>query len=454
MKSIAVIGSGQAGLVAAHAFLRAGHDVELFSERTAQQWLDEGRPTGTAVRFRTSLAFEQELGLDQGHADAPKMEALRVTICSHPAKPFLTLTGRFPVSPLAIDVRYQSAQWMRAFEQRGGKLVIEKVSPERIEEIARNKHLTIVATGKEGGQLFARDAERSPATSPKRHLAMVNCEGPPMLFSDLPLRAAKFTIFEGLGECYWTPYYHKSERPLWNLVFEAIPGTPYDRFQSARSGEEVLTLSKDIIRRMMPWDASWIEGAKLADPNSWLVGAITPTVRKPVRAPITHGGPIVPLGDAYMSFDPLGAQGANMGNRLAQVLVQAVVERGDEPLDAAWVERTYDAFYERWGGPAMRWTHLLLGPMAPATRYMMLAQMGADGAQPGGTPKQRLADAFAQNFDDPRGLVETFSGFSKTRSWVSQTMGHSADWEAIKGLAAVARRQIGNQLSKTVSPAS
>lgn len=452
MRSIAVIGSGQAGLVAAHAFRRAGFDVELFSDRSAQQWLDEGRPTGTAVRFRTSLAYEKELGLDHGHDRAPKMDALRVTICSHPAKPFLTLTGRFPVSPLAIDVRYQSAQWMRALEERGGKIVIEKVSPQRVEEIAAGKDLTIVATGKEGGQLFERDEERSPARAPKRHLAMVNCEGPPMLFADLPLRAAKFTIFEGLGECYWTPYYHKSERPLWNLVFEAIPGTPYDRFQSARSGAEVLSISKDIIRQMMPWDASWIEAATLADPNSWLVGAITPTVRNPVRSGTSRGGPIVPLGDAYMAFDPLGAQGANMGNRLAQSLVEAVQQRGDAPLDTAWVRHTYDAFYERWGGPAMRWTHLLLGPMAPATRYMMLAQMGADGAEPGATPKQRLADAFAQNFDDPRGLAETFSGFSKTRSWVADILGRGADWEAAKGLATVARRQLGNQLSTLRAP--
>ena len=121
---------------------------------------------------------------------------------------------------------------------------------------------------------------------------------------------------------------------MWNLVFEAKPGTPYDRFQGARSGDDVLRISKEVIREMMPWDYPWIQGATLADANSWLVGAITPTVRDPV-ADTPSGRPVVPLGDAYMAFDPLGAQGANVGNRLAATLVEAIVARKDAPFDQA-----------------------------------------------------------------------------------------------------------------------
>ena len=78
---VAVIGSaGQAGLLAAHGLLRAGYQVALYSDRSPEQWLNEGRPTGTAVRFARSLAYERELELDHGHAQAPKMEGLRVTI--------------------------------------------------------------------------------------------------------------------------------------------------------------------------------------------------------------------------------------------------------------------------------------------------------------------------------------------------------------------------------------
>jgi hypothetical protein len=195
---------------------------------------------------------------------------------------------------------------------------------------------------------------------------------------------------------------------------------------------------------MMPWDYGWIERATLADENSWLVGAITPTVRVPFLE-TSSGRPIVPLGDAYMSFDPLGAQGANIGNRLAATLVDAIAARGDGAFDRAWIQGIYDGFFARWGGPAMRWTHLLLGPMPPAARYILLAQQGADGAAIGSTPKQELADAFASNFDDPLSLLPEFSEVPRARRWVARRM--KGDWEAAKGFVAVGRRQLRNALS-------
>jgi 2-polyprenyl-6-methoxyphenol hydroxylase-like FAD-dependent oxidoreductase len=449
MRKVAVVGSGHAGLLIAHGLLQAGYEVEVYSDRTPEQWLDDARPTGTAVRFTRSLDYERALGLDRWHADAPRMDGLKVTICSDSARPFLTMFGRFSASPLAIDVRLQSADWMRAFASAGGRLIIERLSPARIDEVARQNDLTIVATGKDGGAMFARDAERSPSTAPLRHLAMVNCDGPAMRFDDVPFAAAKFNVFEKYGECYWTPYFHKDLRPVWNLVFEAKPGTPFDRFGAARSGDEVLQIAKQVIRESMPWDADWIEPARLSDAHSWLIGAITPTVRDPVGV-VPSGRPVVPLGDAYIAFDPLGAQGANMGNRLAQTLVEAIVARRAQPFDPSWIRTTYDAFFERWAGPALRWTHLLLEPMTPAARYLLLAQDGADGVRIGGTPKQRLADAFVNNFDDPAQLADTLRDMRKTRRSVIELLGARSDWEVIKGFVAVGGRRLRHALGPSL----
>jgi 2-polyprenyl-6-methoxyphenol hydroxylase-like FAD-dependent oxidoreductase len=446
MRKIAIVGTGQAGLLAAHGLLQAGYDVEVYSDRTPDEWLAHARPTGTAVRFARSLGYEHALGLARWHADAPKMDGLKVTICSGPARPFLTLPGRFAVSPLAIDVRLQSADWMNAFTRGGGRTVIEKLSPARIDEVSRSNDLTIVATGKDGGAVFARDAERSPSDVPLRHVAMVNCDGPAMRFDDVPFAAAKFNVFENHGECYWTPYFHKDQRPVWNLVFEARPGTSYDRFGAARSGDEVLRIAKQVIRELAPWDAGWIEPARLSDEHGWLVGAITPTVRDPVGV-VLSGRPVVPLGDAYVAFDPLGAQGANMGNRLAQALVEAIVAREEQPFDAAWIRATYDAFFARWAGPALRWTHMLLEPMTAAVRYLLLAQDGADGRTVGGTPKQRLADAFTGNFDDPIQLADTLRDVRKTRRMVAEVLGLRGDWEVVKRLVAVGQRRLRHALS-------
>jgi hypothetical protein len=94
-------------LLVAHALLQAHHDVELYSDRSPEDWLAHGRPTGTAVRFARSLAYERRLGLTHGHDEAPRMDGVKMTICSHPGKPMLALFGRFAVSPLAIDLRLQ-----------------------------------------------------------------------------------------------------------------------------------------------------------------------------------------------------------------------------------------------------------------------------------------------------------------------------------------------------------
>jgi hypothetical protein len=424
----AVIGSGQAGLLAAHGLLRAGFEVTLYSDRSPEDWLERARPTGTAVRFARSLAYERELGLDHAHASAPRMDGLKLSISAGAAKPVLSMLARFEISPLAIDLRLQSCEWMREFTRRGGQLKIEMVSPQRVHEIAEDHALTIVATGKEGGALFERDSARSPATAPARHLAMVNVRGPALQLPGVPFSAARFQVFEGLGE------------PIWNLVFEAIPGSRSDRFSAAKSAADVLAIAKQLVREVAHWDSAWLEHAEPADPNSWLTGAITPTVRDALRM-TGSGRPIVPLGDAYMSFDPLGAQGANMGNRLAQTLVESIAARAGAQLDAAWVRQTYAGFYARWGGPAMRWTHLLLGPMSLGARYLLLAQQGADGVH--STPKQQLADAFVRCFDDPSELTETFANLGRTRRWVANILGRKADWEAARGLLRVAARQLG-----------
>ena len=71
MRNIAIIGSGQAGLLAAHGLINAGYRVTLYSDRTADQWLNESRPTGTAARFHISLEYERELGLNYWERDAP-----------------------------------------------------------------------------------------------------------------------------------------------------------------------------------------------------------------------------------------------------------------------------------------------------------------------------------------------------------------------------------------------
>ena len=238
MRNIAIIGSGQAGLLAAHGLLRAGYQVTLYSDRTASQWLNESRPTGTAARFHISLEYERELGLNHWEKEAPKGEGVHLTFSPAKGNRLLTLAGRLKDYFLAIDLRLQSHRWMNDFAAKGGKIEIENVTVPRLDEIAAAHDLTIVAAGRADlCNLFERDAARSVYDKPQRNLTMIITTGGKMGFAGVPFLPVKFNFFAPFGEAFYVPYFHKDHGPTWNMLMEAKPGGPLDRFGDCKSGE-------------------------------------------------------------------------------------------------------------------------------------------------------------------------------------------------------------------------
>src|SRR3954463_11890310 len=143
MRTIAIIGSGISGLAAAHGLLRGGYRVDLYSDRSAHEWLTTSRPTGTAARFDLALSYERELGLNFWDDAAPKGEGVFLTFCPTLRNPLIRLIGRFRAPFQAVDVRLQSWRWMNEFETRGGNIVIEhghRRSPRRNRCGARSDH--------------------------------------------------------------------------------------------------------------------------------------------------------------------------------------------------------------------------------------------------------------------------------------------------------------------------
>jgi hypothetical protein len=446
MKQIAIVGAGQAGLLTAHALRRHGYEVTLFSDKTPEDFLNKSRPTGTAARFDMSLEWERELGLNHWDHLAPKGKGVHLTfVPGELNNVLLTLLGRLSHPFLAIDLRLQSYQWLLDLAKLGGKVVIEDVSIDRLEQIAAGHDLTIVAAGRGPVMnLFPRDDNRSFHTKPPRLLAMVNVVGIPLHLEYCPFLPVKFNFFGRYGECFWVPWFHKDNRPAWSLVFEAREGGPMDQFRGARNGQQVLEMAKKVTREMVPWDAEWIARAELADENSWLVGSFVPEVRKTVGI-LRSGRAVMSVGDTNHSLDPIGGQGANNGNKMARNLVRCIVEHGDRPFSADWMAGTFEKFWQR-HRYIDKFNNTLLEPLTDPGKELLIAQYGSTGRFSDNSGCQAIADAFVENFNDPMLITEAFHDMKQARTLIEKLTGQPWIWSAIRGRAGIAKAQLRQKL--------
>jgi 2-polyprenyl-6-methoxyphenol hydroxylase-like FAD-dependent oxidoreductase len=445
MRNIAIVGAGQAGLLAAHALLKDGYRVTLFSDKTPNDFLNNSHPTGTALRFDMALEYERELGLNFWDADVPWINYAHVTLAEEPDNRVMTLCGRFEKTPCAIDLRLQSARWLKELEQRGGKVIFEKVDLKRLDEIAVDHELTIVAAGHgEIQDLFKRDDLRSTQTHPQRQVAMACVKGPAMNFEQAPKQAVKFNLFPKYGECLWIPWLHKDLQQTWSLLVEAKEGGPFDGFRNAKNGTHVLDIMLQQIRKMIPWDYEWVKDAELADEHSWQKGAITQTVRNPVGT-LPSGRHVLAVGDTAISLDPIAGQGANNGNKMVRNLVRCIREREDRAFDKNWMEFTFEEFWERhhW---VTRFTDMLLAPMSEAGRELFIAQYGSTGRPEDNSPQQKLADLMANNFNDPAMYTLAFEDLNSARKLIRETTGSHWALSKMRGMLLLGLGQFKQKL--------
>ncbi|MBO6719780.1 MAG: hypothetical protein JJ913_17640 [Rhizobiaceae bacterium] len=444
MSKIAIIGSGMSGLLAGLGLLKQGHEVTIYSALSADDWLTKVPPTGTACRFATSLDLERELGVNHWEDSTP-IEGIHLTFCPKPGRQLIDLMGRFDRMALAIDVRLQSHRWTHDFQERGGKVVVANVDIPKLEEIAADADLTLVAAGKaEIGQLFEVDNSRTVYEEPQRNLTMFVIKNVSLDRSSDGIAqkyGIKFNFFGTEGEQFSIPYWHKDGYQCWNALFEARPGRAFDKFDDCNSGEAVVERVKELFKQYIPWDYDWIKDAELADPKGWLKGKFRPCFKKPVGT-LPSGATVMALGDTANSLDPIGGQGANNCYRQIRVLLRGMEANKKGDYSPEWMNATFDKYFDEIGKVTNEFNNLLLEEITPAAQRLLIAQYGSD-ARPGNSSiQQQLANAFCNNFDNPNLLTRQLLDAGESKAFVNKLSGGKAGSIDIRNKLRIAGGQL------------
>jgi len=296
-----------------------------------------------------------------------------------------------PYGGSAVDFRLYLPQLLQDFETRGGSVVVDLTTPERVARLAERHDLVVVASGRDNADaFFPRDSERSVHSLPQRAVCagfwhgLSQCDPPGITYSLAP----------GVGEVFHAPFLSKAGQ-VSAVLIEAIPGGPLaplvdTPYEANPQSYEAMTLR--LLRQHAPFIAERVTESEFHLTGSLDIfqGALTPTVRRG-WSEMTPRHFAVALGDAWIVNDPITGQGANLGSSCADELAGVIVEHdtyGEQFCQE--VERRLWAIAE----PVCQFTNAFLQP-PPAHVLEVLAAASEDDA---------VAEAFVGNFADPAAM--------------------------------------------------
>ncbi len=406
MAKITIIGGGQSGLQLGIGLLQNGYDVSVVSDRTPEQ-IRDGRVTSSQCMFATALDHERALGIDFWDDTCPPVEGIALAV-PHPEIPgakAIDWGARLDRVAQSVDQRVKFPRWMEHFAAGGGELVFHEATIDDLERYAGDSDLVVVAAGKGAiARFFDRDAGRSQFDQPMRALALTYVTGmtPRPEFS-----AVCFNIIPGVGEYFVFPALTTSgECEI--MVFEGVPGGPMDCWADVTTPAEHLAKSRWILETFMPWEAERCGSIELTDDLGILSGRFPPTVRKPVGL-LPSGHPVLGMADAVLLNDPITGQGSNNASKGAAIYLQSILERGEGPFDATWMQETFERLWS-YAEKVVGWTNALLLPPPPH----VLNVLGAAGQFPA------VAHRFANGFDNPPEFYDWFMDPGKAEVYLAE----------------------------------
>lgn len=406
MRNITIIGGGQSGLQLGIGLLQAGHHVRIVQNRTAED-IASGRVLSSQCMFSNAVQHERDLGIDFWSDACPPVEGINFIVPNPDGSGSKAIdwAARLDHNAYSVDQRVKIPRWMAEFSRLGGQLVIADAGIAEIETYARQDDLVIVASGKgEVGRMFSRDPQKSAYDKPMRALALTYVTG---MTPREPHSAVEFNLIPGVGEYFVFPAL-TTTGPCEIMVFEGIPGGPMNCWAEVKTPEQHLAKSLEILQTFLPWEYERSKNCQLTDGNGILSGRFAPTIRHPV-ATLPSGRKVLGLGDAVCLNDPITGQGSNNAAKAAAIYLRRILENGDKPFDEAWMQGTFDQFwdYAQW---VVGWTNMMLLPPPP----FILDIMGTACAD------QRLAHRMANGFDDPRDFFPWFADPTAAANYLAE----------------------------------
>jgi hypothetical protein len=387
MRKITIVGGGQAGMQLAIGLRQRKYEVRVVSNRTSED-IRAGKVLSSQCMFDDALQSERDLGINFWERDCPNVDGIGVILPAPDGSgKALDWAYKLDKPAQAVDQRVKIPGWMQHFEAIGGELVIREAGVADLESYCRQSELVIVASGKgDIGRLFERDAARSPFDKPMRALALTYLTG---MAPYEPFSRVSFNLIPGVGEYFVFPAL-TTTGACEIMVFEGVPGGPMDCWNDVRTPQEHLARSKEILQKFMPWEAERCRNVALTDANGILAGRLAPTVRKPVGE-LPSGALVLGMADTVVLNDPITGQGSNNAAKSARICLQAILDHGNKAFDRAWMQRTFDAYwdYAQW---VTGWTNALLMPPPPHVVNILVAAQKST----------RIGRAFVNGFDDPR----------------------------------------------------
>ena len=400
-RTIAIIGGGQAGLLLGVGLLDQGHQVSIYTNRDGASFWN-GKVMSSQFIFDPKLQVERDWKMNQWEAQCPNTDGISFVIPNPDGSGTKAIHWHAALHKpgQAVDQRLKYPGWMDEFVRRGGKLHIVDVGVAEMEDLAGTHDLVLLAGGKgEVVKLLSTNAERSPMKESMRKLALTYVTG--MKRHDY-MECVNFNLIPGVGEyfCFPSltvdgPYGSGKTKVCDIMVLEGVNGGPMDRWHECKDAADHLQMSLDILKQFLPWEYERSKDCQLTDDNGILAGRITPTVRNPVLT-LPSGRKVMGLGDAVIVNDPVTGQGSNNATWGAKHYFEAIMARGSQPFDEAWMNRTFDDLYNGYAEKVVRWTNSLLFPPPEYIVNMMGAAQGIPA----------LASRLANGFNDPTDYAE------------------------------------------------